>query len=222
MNNGWGPTSLPASNSLLACGSRLRFPGVGPGTRWTGVHRGRTGVGARLESQTVRPPHPAEWPHRSWCSPAHSGGGGRGRLGSYACPSPRTRPQESRGDRGVHGSLLLPGSLRRAVSGPQCLLCAVCVPWAMLGSLGRPGNSPATAQMCDHSPMPGGVCVACVCGTQRKGCGAVSSQGCVRDPAEGHMGLRVSACEYRQLRGCGSVVSTGCGVWPPPLLCERL
>lgn len=150
------------------------------------------------------------------------GGGGRGRLGSYACPSPRTRPQESRGDRGVHGSLLLPGSLRRAVSGPQCLLCAVCVPWAMLGSLGRPGNSPATAQMCDHSPMPGGVCVACVCGTQRKGCGAVSSQGCVRDPAEGHMGLRVSACEYRQLRGCGSVVSTGCGVWPPPLLCERL
>lgn len=211
MNNGWGPTSLPASNSLLACGSRLHFAGVGPGTRWTGVHRGRTGVVAHLESQTVRPPHPAEWPHRSWCSPAHSGWGTGASSGPMPVPAPGPAPENLEGTGEFMGLCCSPGA-----SDWPCLGHSVyCVPsvchGAMLGSLGRAGNSPATAQMCDHSPMPGGVCVACVCGTQRKGCRAVASQGCVRDPAQGHMGLRVSACEYRQLRVCRSVVSTG--VW---------
>lgn len=36
---------------------------------------GEDKVGAHLASRTARPPHLAGWPHRSWCSPAHSGGG---------------------------------------------------------------------------------------------------------------------------------------------------
>lgn len=142
MNNGWGPTSLPASNSLLACGSRLRFPGVGPGTRWTGVHRGRTGVGARLESQTVRPPHPAEWPHRSWCSPAHSGGGEGAGLGPMPVPAPGPAPKNLEGTGEFMGLCCSPG----ASDGPCLGHSVYCVPSVCHGLCWAPWEGQGTAQ----------------------------------------------------------------------------